>query len=59
MSRGMVDRLAPADWRMDAQSQQQTPAHSNDDGLAARSEFLRNKAIVNAILDGMPVPGAR
>ena len=40
---------------MDAQSRQQTQVHSDGDGLAARSEFLRNKAIVNAILAGMPV----
>ncbi|WP_140445404.1 MULTISPECIES: IS481 family transposase [unclassified Bifidobacterium] len=43
---------------MDTQPQQQTPVHSNDDGPAARSEFLRNKAIVNAILAGMPVAEA-
>ena len=54
----MVDGLVPVVWCMDAQSQQQTPVHSNDDGPAARSEFLRNKAIVNAILAGMPVAEA-
>ncbi|OZG55097.1 integrase [Bifidobacterium tissieri] len=58
MSRGMVYRSVLVDWCMDTQSQQQTPAHSNDDGPAARSEFLRNKAIVNAILAGMPVAEA-
>lgn len=54
----MVDGSVRVDWCMDTQSQQQTQVHSNDDGLSARSEFLRNKAIVNAILAGMPVAEA-
>ncbi|KAB8287270.1 helix-turn-helix domain-containing protein [Bifidobacterium avesanii] len=41
---------------MDTQSQQQ-PTQSNGNGTA-RGEFLRNKAIVNAILSGMPVAEA-
>ena len=43
---------------MDTQSQQQTPVHSDGDGPAARSEFLRNKAIVKAIMEGTPVADA-
>ncbi|NEG55214.1 helix-turn-helix domain-containing protein, partial [Bifidobacterium platyrrhinorum] len=42
---------------MDTQSQQQSAQSNHDDG-AARSEFLRNKAIINAILAGMPVSEA-
>ncbi|KFI51231.1 IS481 family transposase [Bifidobacterium biavatii] len=42
---------------MDTQSQQQSTRSSNDsDGT--RSEFLRNKAIVNTILSGVPVTEA-
>ncbi|KAA8830917.1 helix-turn-helix domain-containing protein, partial [Bifidobacterium tissieri] len=43
---------------MDAQSQQRTQVHSNDDGLATRSEFLRNKALIGEILAGVPVAEA-
>ena len=52
----MVDRPVPVDWCMDTQSQQQS-VRSNGDG-GARSEFLRNRAIVDAILAGMPVAEA-
>lgn len=58
MSRGMVDGLVPVDWCMGTQSQKLTPAHSDGDDGAVRSEFLRNRAIVNAILAGMPVSEA-
>ena len=43
---------------MDTQSRQQTQVHSDDDGPAARGEFLRNKAIVKAIMEGAPVAEA-
>lgn len=54
----MVYRLVPVDWCMGTQSQKLAPAHSNGDDGDARSEFLRNRAIVNAILAGMPVTEA-
>ncbi|NEG54829.1 helix-turn-helix domain-containing protein, partial [Bifidobacterium platyrrhinorum] len=43
---------------MDTQSQQQSARSSNHDDGAVRSEFLRNKAIINAILEGVPVAEA-
>ncbi|WP_163197998.1 helix-turn-helix domain-containing protein, partial [Bifidobacterium platyrrhinorum] len=43
---------------MDTQSQQQSAQSSTGDGGTARSEFLRNKAIVNAIGEGVPVAEA-
>lgn len=54
MSWGMVDtcRVLDGVW---IHSHSNRSVHSNDDGPAARSEFLRNKAVVNAILAGMPV----
>ncbi|KAB8286592.1 IS481 family transposase [Bifidobacterium avesanii] len=42
---------------MSTQSQQQSIHSSGSDGTA-RSEFLRNKAIINAINEGMPVAEA-
>lgn len=57
VSWGMVDGPVPVDWCMDTQSQQQS-VHSNGGDGGARSEFLRSRAIVDAILSGMPVAQA-
>ncbi|MBW3093751.1 IS481 family transposase, partial [Bifidobacterium sp. 82T10] len=43
---------------MDTQSQQQSASSSIENNGDVRSEFLRNKAIVNAIIAGLPVAEA-